>query len=105
MCYYYITYAVCENCAEIIPGSRGFYNIHEHNPPCKVDIGGRFEEERGPPEWALEQEGGSAQVEREGKMEDCLWCYTIIRDELRELEKEKEELAKAKAKAKAEAKK
>lgn len=101
MCYSYITYLTCENCGEVIPGSRGYYNIPEHNPPCKLLPSGHYKI-RPPPEIVKGLTGGMGRIQGVGKMADCLECSAYAKQELREMEEEKAKKEKAKAKAKVE---
>jgi hypothetical protein len=80
MCYTYETYSLCVNCSEYVPGGRGYYNVVEHSPPCKPNCGGIYDI-REPPDWAGTIKGGEGQVQREVGMEECLWCYEVVKEE------------------------
>jgi hypothetical protein len=96
MCWSYITYLICPNCDAILPGSRGYYNIREHSPPCKMNCLGYYDHIGEPPESVQDLVGGSGRVQGAGKMADCLECYIFAREEEREMEAEKAKKEKVK---------
>lgn len=65
-----------------------FQNVIEHNPPCKPNPGGHYEK-RDPPKWAEAVNGGTAQVQREVGMDQCLECYEVFREEEQNAKAEK----------------
>lgn len=73
MCFSYITYLVCENCGEVVPGSQGYYNVQEHSQAYKTGKIGYYVV-RDPPDSAWEIEGGIGMVEGMGMASGCLHC-------------------------------